>query len=1059
MKSHRRRSFQSLAANRSAHVQALDQRVLLSADIPLGSYALSYNDRSPAVLSMRQGMQVAEVREAFANAGTRIANLNQLSMEVGPYDQYVGDEYPYYYSGYPFYYPLDTVSYGKTYISGAGVSESPLTIGGFTGPWAQAYDEEANLIELGDISGALPAIYSQGFSDDFHDFVPDSLTNSTVSSLHTYSGTTSAGLQLTVSAQHTITRTIDASGIWQFTESVVAAYTFVETTSNWQEPSELGGMPLSGDGYGYYDWGNYGTGFGLTRISSLAGAGTLNYQFTSSGTSSGGNAKISSYTLTSSGNDQFSEAMNGTGTQTYSGGYGNSPSQTVSVQVTGVMTGLRTYSDTISATFAWTGSNWSSAYSESGQQSRASQVHAIGQLSRTLGGNLIESGGVDENLAETSAGSYSGSGTYAGGAQTPTTRVGSRTTNGSQSTAYDFQHNGVFSLQESQSWVGSSGVTNTTTNLVAQDWSDSFQNALSVSYIDVENYFADGTRQLQTTQSNQQASELSVNFDIRRESHTTGDETRNYLELRGDSNVLARPEIFVRIGSSIQKNLTTHFAADDSIEGREGTDVTVGDVLFQHANSVDGDHTYDRTLTNVGSLNTGTQNQDDFWDEQFLDQYYNKFDHETVYHPDDTFSEIVDDVGFGNGFWNLRKHGTYDWDGSGDTWTTAIDDDYDLKYGDDWDYLLDADFVAVHNDDGTPISKLGYHNILDNSTGGVPNLALIGLTAPPPLAVIQSGAYGRGRDEKVDYLSTLVHGYSYSSNDPMYGTSSGSVSLNTLYENHIWNSDSFVHNDNYTTVWDSSGETRTESLMGSGSGFKDHASDWGYHFGSSWSGMGMSGSENYDDESHFDDDQNYTYSYLGVITHVKPVGASSFSRSGQIQDAGASDGLRISEGEYTYSSTYYGSTYSEGADYFDQMTFDLNYNLLTQIAGGTETQTGTADVLTGYNWHTSWWNPYGSGSSSGSGSGTHSLMPFDVLRAGRNRIIAWQSPLFEVGNELRIPIGWFAEAGVPVTRMIDVDPHRVVGQSGGYGYGYGYGYGGYGYWGYWYGNASGYNFN
>jgi hypothetical protein len=43
--------------------------------------------------------------------------------------------------------------------------------------------------------------------------------------------------------------------------------------------------------------------------------------------------------------------------------------------------------------------------------------------------------------------------------------------------------------------------------------------------------------------------------------------------------------------------------------------------------------------------------------------------------------------------------------------------------------------------------------------------------------------------------------------------------------------------------------------------------------------------------------------------------------------------------------------------------------------------------------------------------------------------------------------------------MIDVDPHRVVGQSGGYGYGYGYGYGGYGYWGYWYGNASGYNFN
>jgi hypothetical protein len=232
----------------------------------------------------------------------------------------------------------------------------------------------------------------------------------------------------------------------------------------------------------------------------------------------------------------------------------------------------------------------------------------------------------------------------------------------------------------------------------------------------------------------------------------------------------------------------------------------------------------------------------------------------------------------------------------------------------------------------------------------------------------------------------------------MYGTSSSTVSLNTQYDNHIWNSDSFVHNDNYTTVWDSSGETRTESLMGTGSGFKDHASDWEYHFGSSWSGMGMSGSENYDDESHFDDDQNYTYSYLGVITHVKPVGASSFSRSGQIQDAGASDGLRISEGEYTYSSTYYGSTYSEGANYFDQMTYDLTYSLLTQIAGGTETQTGTADVLTGYTWSMSWWNPYSSGSDSGSGSGIHSLMPFDVLRAGRNRIIAWQSPLFEVGN-------------------------------------------------------------
>ena len=129
MKSRRRHSSQSLAANRSALAQALDQRVLLSADIPLGTYALSYNDRSPAVLAMRQGMQVAEVREAFANADSRIANLNQLSMEVGPYDQYVGDEYPHYYSGYPFYYPLDTVSYGKTYISGAGVSESPLTLG------------------------------------------------------------------------------------------------------------------------------------------------------------------------------------------------------------------------------------------------------------------------------------------------------------------------------------------------------------------------------------------------------------------------------------------------------------------------------------------------------------------------------------------------------------------------------------------------------------------------------------------------------------------------------------------------------------------------------------------------------------------------------------------------------------------------------------------------------------------------------------------------------------------------------------------------------------------
>lgn len=249
----RRTRYQTL----ETQVEAVEPRLLLSglaADVPVGTYSLSNNDHAPVQIGVRQGAQTADVREVLWNADERTPNLNTLAIEIGPYDQYVGDDDYYEYSPYPFSFSLETRAYGKTGISYGGVDATLLSLGGFTHAWAEAYDAEANLYNLGNVSGALPSLYSQGFADDFHDFVPDLLTTSTTTTPHTYSNTDANGRTLNVTATHTIVRTIDGSGNWTFTETIGAVYDFDQFTTNWQEPTDYD-VYGSYASYGWYTWG------------------------------------------------------------------------------------------------------------------------------------------------------------------------------------------------------------------------------------------------------------------------------------------------------------------------------------------------------------------------------------------------------------------------------------------------------------------------------------------------------------------------------------------------------------------------------------------------------------------------------------------------------------------------------------------------------------------------------------------------------------------------------------------------------------------------------------
>ena len=69
-------------------IESIEARIMLSgtaADVPIGSYALSNNDRSPVQIGLQQGAQVVDIREVLANTDERVPNLNTLEIEIGPY--------------------------------------------------------------------------------------------------------------------------------------------------------------------------------------------------------------------------------------------------------------------------------------------------------------------------------------------------------------------------------------------------------------------------------------------------------------------------------------------------------------------------------------------------------------------------------------------------------------------------------------------------------------------------------------------------------------------------------------------------------------------------------------------------------------------------------------------------------------------------------------------------------------------------------------------------------------------------------------------------------------
>ncbi len=1038
-----------------------------AADLPIGSYSLSNNDHAPVQIGIRQGPQTVDVREVLANADARAPNLNTLNIEIGPYDQYVADDEPGDMGSSSFSFQLNTVAHGKTPISSGGVDKTILSLVGFTHPWAEAYDAEANLYNLGNVAGALPTVYSQGFADDFHDFVPDLLNNSTTVTPHAFTNTNGAGRTLNVSATHTITRTIDGSGNWTFLETVDATYDFNQFTTGWVEPTDYD-VYGSYASYGIYTWGSYGSGYGsqgafdLGRTSDLNGGGTFNYSFDASGTSSGSAATIDDYDLDSWGNDNFTDIIRGGATESYtfgsytsygmySSGAGGTETVTVegnfllpvtSEQVIGLVTGDRTYADHEDATFLWNGSDWTSTYAENGSQTRTVEVESGLKLTRDHDGTQIEHGVTHEYLIELSVGSYTGSGNYAGGVSA-TTYDGSRVTTNDQDTNYNFDHDGWFD----RTLVTVDGA-NTTTNRHYVTWDEAIVNDHDLVYIDTETFFTDGTRRLVTDQDGIQNATFELDHTRKRISDTTGDFTRHYIEDRGYQDLidpvtlLPIPELYVEINSVIQKDLTSDFAADGSVTSLTGTDSNVGDTFYRRANAVDGDYTYDRTFTNVGILNSGTQDQEDHWKERLLDEYVNDFNHHTTFHSNDTLTETVIDTGYGEGFWYLHKDGDYRWDGAGTDWTTAIDDEYIHDYGDAWDYDLDANFVAIHDSAGTQLSKLGYYNVTSNTGKGI--------AGAPPLTVggpYTSPGEGTVRSTWDHYKYELDYNYSYSySGSSSYSSySSYSSGSTTLDYDYLWDRDhldKFYHNDDYEILWDATGETRTETLGGSGSGHKYLDSDSDYLFASSYSsGMGGSGSENYHDWYDWSDTQDYDYSYTGVITHVKPIGGS-FSTNGSVTDTGNSSGIQITDTGYDYTAISDGFVDTqESGDFDETLTFTLGYNVTTTYVANVATETGSATVNTTFSWVSSWSDLYGSGGDSNSGSGSHSLMPsFDVLRAGRKRVIAWQTPLFEVGDEFRRVESWYAEAGIPVQTLIDPHPHAWYGS--GYWYGYWFNYGG-----------------
>ncbi len=188
---------------------------------------------------------------------------------------------------------------------------------------------------------------------------------------------------------------------------------------------------------------------------------------------------------------------------------------------------------------------------------------------------------------------------------------------------------------------------------------------------------------------------------------------------------------------------------------------------------------------------------------------------------------------------------------------------------------------------------------------------------------------------------------------------------------------------------------------------------------------------------------------------MKPIGGS-FTKNGSVTDVGTSSGTRITDDGFIYSAYTDGILdWSETGDFDETLTFAVTYNVTNGFTNNVPFETGTATVNTTFSWVTAWSDPFGSGSDSNSGSNSYSLMPgFDILRAGRERVITWNTPLFEVGDEWRRIESWYAQAGVPVETLIVPHPHDWF-----YMYGYGYGYG-YGYtYGYGYGAGGGFNFN